>query len=309
MSQPHYYIKGSVRLKNTRDRLLILQRIKGISRKKLHQLREVDPLLQSIFTLSSNDIHQLLQVPQKKATEIYAQLQQKEKIQQLIKQDEEIAIILTIEDGLYPHSLMNIPDAPLVLYAIGDLSLLQTTKLISVIGTRKPSSEARNKLNYVITPLIESGYVIVSGLAYGIDSFAHERALEYGGKTITVLGSGFHHIYPKQNIALCRQIARSGLVLSEYAPHTRPRPFHFPERNRIISGLSMGTLVIEATERSGTLITVDQALDQGREVYAVPGSPLIPQTKGCHQLIQDGAKLAMNATDILEDWEGIQIHS
>ncbi len=295
-------MEGSVRLKNKRDRLLILQQIKGISRKKLHQFRKVDPLLQSIFSLSSHEIHRLLQVPQKKATHIYKQLQLKESILKKIKQDEEIATVLTIEDELYPNSLRNVPDAPLVLYTIGDISLLQAKKSISVIGTRKPSSEAKDKLNHVVTPLIESGYIIVSGLAYGIDSFAHERALEYNGKTITVLGSGFRHIYPKQNIALCRQIARTGLVLSEYAPDVRPKQFHFPERNRIISGISRGTLVVEATERSGTLITVDQALEQGKDVFAIPGSPLLPQTVGCNKMIQEGAKLVMCADDVQDEW-------
>src|SRR5699024_7649030 len=116
------------------------------------------------------------------------------------------------------------------------------------------------------------------------------------------------YIYPKQNISLYEEIMKKGLIITEYPPDQPPIKYHFPERNRIISGLSFGTLVIEATERSGTLITVDQALDQGREVYAVPGSPLIPQTKGCHQMIQDGAKLVIDVKDILEDWEGIGLH-
>src|SRR5690625_3753192 len=142
-------------------------------------------------------------------------------------------------------------------------------------------------------------------MAKGIDSYAHKLALGHKGNTIAVLGGGFNHIYPKQNSMLYKQISEKGLVISEYPPHIPPKRYHFPERNRIISGLSFGTLVIEATERSGTLITVDQALDQGREVYAVPGSPLIPQTKGCHQMIQDGAKLVINADDIREDWKSI----
>lgn len=285
-----------------RDRLLILQRIQGLSRKKLHQLRKVDPLLTTIFTMSPQEIESFLRLKQQKALHVYQQLQQIDSIQGKIKADEKIATIITIEDKTYPMSLREIPDAPLALYTIGDINLLHANPSLSVIGTRKPSYEARDKLHEVITPLIAVGYTIVSGLAYGIDSFAHERTLEYDGKTIAVLGSGFKHIYPKENITLCREIARKGLVVSEYPPHTPPRKYHFPERNRIISGVSQGTLVVEATERSGTLITVDQALEQGKEVFAMPGSPLLQQTVGCHRLIQDGAKLVMSAADIYEEW-------
>lgn len=289
-------------MKQTRDRLLILQRITGLSRQKLHQLREVDPLLTSIFTLSSYDIQDLLHISQQQSTRIYQQLQQKEAIWRQINQDEKIATIITIEDDIYPNTLRNIPDAPLVLYAIGDLTLLQSPMILSVIGTRKPSQEARDKLHPIITPLIQADYVIVSGLAYGVDSLAHKLTLDCNGKTIAVLGSGFKHIYPKENIGLCRQIARKGLILSEYAPDIRPEKHHFPERNRIISGISQGTLVVEATERSGTLITVDQALEQGKEVFAIPGSPLLKQSVGCHKMIQDGAKLVMCAADVHEEW-------
>src|SRR5699024_7267498 len=133
----------------------------------------------------------------------------------------------------------------------------------------------------------QKDFLIVSGMAKGIDSYSHQSALMNNGSTIAVLGSGFHHIYPKQNKQLFNEICNIGLVLSEYTPDTPPKKHHFPERNRIISGLSFGTLVIEAMERSGTMITVEQALDQGREVFAIPDSPLIPETIGCNQMIQD----------------------
>ena len=183
--------------------------------------------------------------------------------------------------------------------------MLNFTPSLSVIGTRQPSVEATQKIQLIVKPLIEKNWLIVSGMAKGIDSYAHQLALTYGGKTIAVLGGGFHHIYPKQNTSLYQDIVEKGLVISEYPPDLPPARYHFPERNRIISGMTYGTLVIEAMEKSGTSITVDQALDQGREVYAVPGSPLIPQTKGCHQMIQDGAKLVLGAQDILEDWQEI----
>ena len=213
--------------------------------------------------------------------------------------------VITIVDADYPNVLKQIKDPPLVLYANGDISLLNQRPSLSVIGTRQPSNEAAQKIKLIVKPLIDENWLIISGMAKGIDSYAHHLALTYGGKTIAILGGGFQHIYPKQNRLLYQEIAKKGLVLSEYPPDRPPARYHFPERNRIISGMSFGTLVIEAMERSGTSITVDQALDQGREVYAVPGSPLIPQTKGCHRMIQDGAKLVLDPEDILQDWEEI----
>lgn len=216
--------------------------------------------------------------------------------------DEKNITIITEEDETYPDSLRVIPDAPLVLYLVGDVTLLQSEFMLSVIGARRPSEEAFQKLSHITTPLIEAGWIIVSGLAYGIDSFAHQLTVRRNERTIAVLGGGFFHIYPKAHIPLCRRIAKDGLLLSEYPPSVQPRKHHFPERNRIISGISKGTLVVEAAEKSGTMITVDQALEQGKDIYAIPGSPLIPQTIGCNRLIQDGAKLVTNATDIIEEW-------
>ena len=287
---------------NIRERLLILSRIKGLSRTTLHYLRNMDPSLSSIFSMLPQEIQNFFHISPQQATSIAHQLLHIEEIKKSIHDDQSLANIITIEDAVYPDRLRNIPDAPLVLYSIGDIQLLQNPLSISVIGSRKPSKEAKPKLNHIITPLIKAGYVVISGLAYGIDSLSHERTLDYNGKTIAVLGGGFRHIYPKANIPLCRQIARKGLILSEYPPNIRPEKYHFPERNRIISGLGRGTLVVEAMERSGTLITVDQALEQGKDVFAIPGSPLVKQTIGCNQLIQDGAKLVINANDIHEEW-------
>lgn len=289
-------------MRDVRDRLLILSRINGLSRAELHYMRKVDPLLLSIFSMLPHEMEAFLHVTPHKAISIVRQLQQTEDIKKSIQYDQSLANIITIEDDSYPDTLRNIPDAPLVLYTIGNMQLLQDSLSLSVIGSRRPSREAKPKLDHIITPLIKAGYVIISGLAYGIDCLAHERTLLYNGKTIAVLGGGFRHIYPKANIPLCRKIAREGLILSEYAPSVRPEKHHFPERNRIISGLGRGTLVVEAMERSGTLITVDQALEQGKDVFAIPGSPLLRQTLGCNRIIQDGAKLVINANDIHNEW-------
>jgi len=255
--------------------------------------------------LSPSEISHQFKLPIKNSTLLYSDLKSLNLLQST-KNDVKKFQVITIVDKNYPELLKMINDAPLVLYALGNTSLLTASPILSVIGTRNPSGEARGKIKSIVKPLIEDDWTIVSGMAKGIDSFAHLLTLQEKGKTIAVLGGGFYHIYPKQNTKLFHDIIKHGLVLSEYPPETPPARFRFPERNRLISGLSFGTLVVEATERSGTLITVDQALDQGREVYAVPGSPVIPQTKGCHQMIQDGAKLVIDANDIKEDWEKIE---
>lgn len=288
-------------LKSVRNRLIHLIHCRSMTRNRLRRVMKHDPTLESLFSLSATEIHHLYKFPLSAAKSIYEDLRNPSIRQQICDEISNFKII-TIVDESYPPVLNTIKDAPLVLYAAGDTSLLELSPAISVIGTRKPSPEAIPKMRLIVKPLVKEGWVIVSGMARGIDSLSHRMALQNNGKTIAVLGGGFHHIYPKENLSLFRQLIEKGLVLSEYPPDRRPEKYHFPERNRIISGLGFGTLVIEAMERSGTLITVDQALDQGREVYAVPGSPAIRQTIGCHKLIQDGAKLVHHHKDILEDW-------
>ena len=308
MSLPHIIIKEATILDRIRYKLTHLCRCRGISRNTVRTLWKLDPFLEEVYTLSAHQLHLKYKLPMQRARILYADLHNVE-IQESIVRDLNHFQVITMNDPDYPPKLKTIPDPPLVLYATGNLALLKSTPAVSVIGTRKPSREAENKTNYIIRPLIKAGWTIVSGMALGIDSFAHALALTEQGETIAVLGSGFNHIYPRQNIKLFNHISEMGLVLSEYPPDVPPARFRFPERNRIISGLSFGTVVIEAAERSGTLITVDQALDQGREVYAVPGSPLLHQTRGCHRLIQDGAKLVMGADDIIDDWENDAILS
>nr|WP_100010971.1 DNA-processing protein DprA [Lentibacillus sediminis] len=287
-------------MQEMRDRLIHLSRCRGIGRRTIRRMLQHDPTLKQVYYLSSSYISQLYGIPHKKAKTFYSDLHNSHLMQQITS---EPCTIITIVDENYPNVLKTIKDAPLVLYARGNTALLDRMPALSVIGTRNPSPEALPKTERILGPLINSGWTIISGMAKGVDSHAHQCTLSGRGKTIAVLGGGFGHIYPKQNISLFQQISEQGLVLSEYAASVPPQKHHFPERNRIISGLSFGTLVIEAKERSGTLITVDQALDQGREVFAVPGSPLIPQTKGNHRMIQDGAKLVLEAEDIQDEWE------
>ncbi|MGM8214456.1 DNA-processing protein DprA [Bacillaceae bacterium W0354] len=207
---------------------------------------------------------------------------------------------LTIFDSHFPEELRQIPDPPLILYWKGNLNLLNSNK-VAVIGSRKPSKFASQKIKTLITPLIENNITIVSGLAYGIDAMSHQITLDYGGNTIAILGFGYNHIYPFENISLYQLIAENGLILSEYPPDSRPKKWYFPERNRLISGLSKAILIIEATEKSGTMITADQALEQGKEVFAVPDSIFLKEAKGCLKLIQEGATPVINPNEFLEE--------
>ncbi len=202
----------------------------------------------------------------------------------------------TYFDPDFPPLLKEIPDPPLLLFYKGDLTLAREKKSLSVVGTRHPTKEGLQAMSHVLSPLIEEGWQIVSGLALGVDGAAHKLALR--SKTIAVLGSGLDHLYPKAHLGLAQTLSETHLILSEYPPYSTPQKWMFPERNRLISGLSMGTLVVEAKERSGSLITADQALEQGREVFAIPGSIFNPMAKGTNRLIKQGATCVTKADDL-----------
>lgn len=206
---------------------------------------------------------------------------------------------VTWTDPDYPLSLRHIPDPPLVLFYRGNPILFTHTKKLSVVGTRHPTKEGVNVLGNLLQPLIEQKWTIVSGLAVGVDGCAHTLALN--AHTIAVLGSGFHHVYPKENQLLFQKITSEHLAISEYPLETRPQKWLFPERNRLISGLSPATLVVEAKEKSGSLITADQALEQGRDVFAIPGSLLNPNAQGTNSLIKQGATLILSPEDLLHE--------
>jgi DNA processing protein len=204
------------------------------------------------------------------------------------------------DDPRYPALLVCIPDPPPVLWIRGDLSAL-TAPSVAVIGSRAASPYALQIGRRLAAELAERGIVVVSGLARGVDSAAHEGCLASDGRTIAVIGSGPDNIYPREHEALADKIAARGLVISELAPGAKPLPEHFPLRNRIISGISLAVVVVEASEKSGSLITAGCALRQGRDVMAVPGSVLNGRNRGSHALLKDGAKVVETADDILED--------
>ncbi len=207
---------------------------------------------------------------------------------------------LSIGSTAYPDLLASIDDAPILLSARGNVELLSDPQL-AIVGSRHASRQGVNIAKDFAQHLSHQGLTITSGLAVGIDAAAHQGGLQGLGKTVAVIGTGLDRIYPASNQTLARQIAEEGLMISEFPLGTPPLAFNFPRRNRIISGLSVGTLVVEAALKSGSLITARTAIEQGREVFAVPGSINNPQAKGCHQLIKQGAKLVESGQDIFDE--------
>ena len=208
--------------------------------------------------------------------------------------------VVTCRDAGYPARLKEIYDYPPLLYIRGRL-LVEDEWCLAVVGTRRPTVYGRQVAEEIAAELAQNKITIISGLAKGIDSVGHRGALGAGGRSIAVMGGGLDTIYPAENARLAQSIMKRGALLSEYHPGVRPRPENFPRRNRIMSGMSLGVLVVEAGRASGALITAHLALEQNREVFAVPGSILSPASRGTNRLIQEGAKLVEDYTDILEE--------
>jgi len=207
--------------------------------------------------------------------------------------------IITIYDDKYPEYLKHIYDPPITLYMKGDL--LNEEKYLAVVGSRKATSYGLNMAEVVSRELSKCGITVVSGMARGIDTYAHKGVLSAKGRTVAVLGCGLDIVYPYENKKLMQNIIESGACISEYLPGTKPIAGNFPARNRIISGISMGVIVIEAGERSGSLITANLALEQGREVFALPGNVNSLKSTGTNKLIKEGAKMVTSLEDILEE--------
>ena len=216
--------------------------------------------------------------------------------------------ILTLGDADYPATLLNITDPPLMLYLLGSLvpageaeARLSALPCLAIVGSRNPTPQGQINAGQFAEALGAAGWCVVSGLALGVDAAAHQGALRAGGHTVAVVGTGLDRVYPRKHLELAHRIARRGLIISEFALGTPPLTANFPRRNRLISGLSQGTLVIEAALQSGSLITARLAADQGKEVFAIPGSIHSQQSRGCHLLIKQGAKLVESAQDVLEE--------
>ncbi|RLQ95757.1 DNA-processing protein DprA [Falsibacillus albus] len=264
------------------------------------RLMKADPHLTSYQSWNASTWQKNLHLPLKKTLQIIENLN-RIPFKRLFHTYEERQIrYISILDPDYPPHLKNIYNPPWILYTLGNANLLNS-KQIAVVGSRRPLMTSQYALKKILPDLLADGFTITSGLAKGIDAEAHKMAISLGGKTIGVLGSGFFEIYPQENRGLAENMKINQLLISEYPPYQRPNRWHFPMRNRIISGLALGTLVIQASKKSGSLITAELSSEEGRDVFVVPGPIHFPQYEGSNLLIQDGAKLVQNGREIMEE--------
>ncbi len=278
---------------------LALNRMDGVGPRTVAKLLQKWPKLEQLFQLSKHEMEQA-GLPSVLAQSIASfDLQLIAADWQWLKQDENHHL-LTWESPDYPILLKEITDPPIVLYAKGQLSALRQPQL-AVIGSRNPSVIGAENARAFAKELTRHGLTIVSGLALGIDAQAHQGCLDANGQTIAVMGTGLDVIYPRRHQKLAEKISDKGLLLSEFPLKSPPIAGHFPRRNRIISGLSLCILVVEAAIKSGSLITARMALEQNRDVLAIPGSIHNPLARGCHYLVQQGAKLVASVADVLEE--------
>lgn len=278
--------------------LLALNRIGKIGPRTIMKLMERWPNLADMFHLSLNALVDS-GLPAKLAQAIH-DFDMRDIDADLEWEKADNHHLLTWEDSHYPGLLKEIHDPPAVLYAAGDLHCLQKP-MLSMVGTRKPSVSGKETALNFARELASRQITIVSGLAHGIDAYAHSGCLATKGSTIAVMGTGINTIYPRAHYDLASKIRKHGLLLTEFPLNTSPNAGHFPRRNRIISGLSLFTLVVEAAIKSGSLITARLALEQNRDVLAIPGSIHNPQASGCHYLLQQGAKLITSVQDVLDE--------
>lgn len=286
--------------KNSLKYWLAWNKIPDIGPKRFYRLLEYFGSVEAAWQVKSGEISRVLNLSSKISSRLFEDKNN-------INPEQELDLIykykvnaLTIEDALYPENLKTIHYPPPVLYFKG--TIIEADKnSISIVGSRKATYYGKMVAEKLSKDLALAGLTIISGMARGVDTAAHKGALSVNGRTVAVLGCGIDYIYPPENRRLVQEIQESGAVISEFPLSTLPERQNFPRRNRIISGLSLGTVVVEAAEKSGALITADFALDQGREVFAIPGNINSPLSNGSHNLIKQGAKLVNNYQDILEE--------
>ncbi|MBT2669859.1 DNA-processing protein DprA [Streptomyces sp. ISL-14] len=287
---------------NKQEKLIHLHHCRGAGWKSIQTIMYKDPSLSSLFTTDYVEWAKMLPIPSNKLNLFLKDLHSLNTIDKLKNYEDSQIHCLTIFDDDYPFLLKQIFDPPWVLYYKGDKKLLTRKNTLGVVGTRKPTSYGLEALKSILLPLVKKKFVIISGVAAGIDAESHKITLREGGDTIGVLGGGLMQIYPKSNVTLAEEIFNKGLLISETPPKMKAEPWMFPLRNRIISGLSQGVFVVEAKERSGSLITAQAALEHGREVFALPGNVTSPESLGTNQLISDGAKLVLSYRQIEEEF-------
>ena len=285
---------------NETEALLILNAVKGLGNAGIRKLLDRYGSAQKVLSLHKGDLLVNPVLSEKVITNIYCFPKDKFLEDEYKLMNKRQVDVIVWGDDHYPQSLCTIPDAPVVLYVKGDLPSHDPLS-ISIVGSRKSSLYGVSISEKFAYRLAELDFTIVSGMARGIDTAAHNGALKAFGTTIAVVGCGLDHVYPLENRNLLEKIVETGAIVSEFPMQTPPLPYNFPRRNRIISGLSLGVIVVEAAMRSGALITADFALEQGREVFAVPGKVDQASSGGVNNLIKQGAKLVTCVEDILED--------
>lgn len=287
-----------VKLTDAERRLLSLHYLFPVPLNRLKNLYEMDSELGGFHTYPSEQLAEVLRISLKKATQLKNNFYESSTTpyEKLYKQHRITPIPFT--NPLYPKQLLSLIDPPAVLYSKGNTSILSEKLKVAIIGSRQATVYSKKAMTLIVPPLVKSNAVVVSGLAKGADTMAHEAAISYGGKTIAVLGHGHFHLYPKENHRLAEEIASNHLLITEYPPYVKPERWTFPMRNRIISGLSNAVVVTESADKSGTMSTVEHALDHGKDVYAVPGPITSNLSVGPNRLIDEGAQPL---------WSGFQI--
>ncbi|MGG2108139.1 DNA-processing protein DprA [Lysinibacillus pakistanensis] len=281
------------------QRLLALHYIYPLPLQKLQQLLSPVDLLSYFEEATPNEIANALQISSHKALQISRSFRQIMTWSFEEAYERSHIFPIPFHHPFYPAQLFEISSPPTVLYVKGQYLQLMKGKQVAIIGSRKATAYTKTAMDLIVPPLVEHGYTIVSGLARGADTMAHEATIKVGGQTIAVLGHGFNYIYPKENKALAESMAEHHLLVTEYPPYMKPEKWHFPMRNRIISGLSQALVVTEASLRSGTLITTECALEQGKDVFVVPGPIDAEQSKGTNRLLVEGAIPVCNGHEIV----------
>lgn len=276
-----------------------LKHVKGIG--NIGRLKLLDYLLENPVDYSFEDMIKIANVTQQFQERFINYFKESQCITEYdLELFKESYGFMTFLDEDYPKLLSEIYNPPIALFYQGNKELLQTN-MLAVIGSRQQTEFGRQMIEEIVPNLVEQSWTIVSGLAKGNDTYAHKLAIRSQGNTIGVLGFGLNKVYPKENVRLQDYMSEKQLLVTEYLPNEAPLAYHFPERNRIIAGLSSGTLVIEAKRKSGTFITAQLALEEGRSVFAIPNNPLNKASEGCLSLIQEGAKCTTQSLDILEE--------
>lgn len=286
---------------NHREQLIALNLIPGIGSLQLQRLLTAFGDTDRLWKATVHELQQVEGITSERAQRIATGCRDERRLADELELAARAGVeLVTLDDDGYPQPLRTISDPPLALYVQGTLESFDRVA-VGIVGTRRASlygTQSAGRLGY---DLALRGVTVVSGLARGIDTAAHHGALKASGRTLAVLGNGLSMIYPPEHEALAQEISECGALISEYPMRTQPLPHHFPRRNRIISGLSLGVVVVEAATRSGALITADCALEQGREVFAIPGPMTAVTSQGTHQLLKQGARLVTSIEDILEE--------